>query len=90
MSERNIEQELIDSIKEIKSGHSGRRFTVEVPLDIKTLREELGLSQRDFSNSLGVSNRTLQEWEQGRRHPTGPALALLKIADKYPFIFSRE
>lgn len=52
--------------------------------DIKALREKAGVSQREFAAMLGVSNRTLQEWEQGRRTPTGPAMNLLRVYEANP------
>ena len=52
--------------------------------EIKALRERAGVSQREFSAMLDVSLRTLQEWEQGRRVPTGPAMTLLRIYDAIP------
>lgn len=48
------------------------------------LRTRLNLSQSEFAKILGVSVRTIQEWEQGRTTPSGPALALLRIIDKHP------
>lgn len=53
-------------------------------VNAKYVREQMGLSQSEFSTLLGVSLRTLQEWEQGRRTPTGPALSLLRIAEHSP------
>ncbi len=58
-----------------------RFFTTE---DIKALRENAGVSQRAFAAMLGVSNRTLQDWEQGRRIPTGPAMNLLRLYEAMP------
>jgi len=58
-----------------------RFFTSE---DIKALREKAGVSQRTFAAMLGVSNRTLQDWEQGRRTPTGPAMNLLRLYEAMP------
>jgi putative transcriptional regulator len=52
--------------------------------EVKTIRAKTGLSQDRFANVVGVSKRTLENWEQGRRHPTGPARALLKILDADP------
>ncbi len=52
--------------------------------DPKVIREHLGLSQSKFAKLLGISLSTLQNWEQGRRKPVGPAKVLLKIAAKYP------
>jgi len=54
------------------------------PKDIKSIREKLGLSQQQFSKLVFVNVRTLQNWEQGRRQPQGPALALLMILKKDP------
>lgn len=53
----------------------------------KMIREKLQLSQSAFADLLGVSIRTLQGWEQGRREPQGPAIALLRIADQHPEVF---
>ena len=52
--------------------------------DIKALREKAGVSQREFAFIIGVSQRTLQEWEQGRRVPTGPAMNLLRMYEVIP------
>ncbi len=81
-SERNIGQEILDAVKEIKAG-GGRRFTVSVPSVVEA-RQNTGMSQSEFAALLGVSVRTLQEWEQGRRKPSGAAASLLLIAQKRP------
>jgi putative transcriptional regulator len=83
MTNRDIGAELLEAVREIKRG-GGRRYEVEVPRDVPTIRQRTGLSQSAFAALLGVSVRTLQDWEQGRRHPTGPALALLRVADRHP------
>jgi putative transcriptional regulator len=54
--------------------------------DIVALRRFVGLSQARFAEALGISVHTLRNWEQGRRHPEGPALALLRIAARHPRI----
>jgi putative transcriptional regulator len=54
------------------------------PADIKAIREQLGKSQSEFALMIGVSISTLQNWEQGRRQPEGPARALLKVAAENP------
>jgi len=54
------------------------------PPEIKTVREKLNVSQNDFALMIGVSVRTLQNWEQGRRKPEGPAKALLRVAARNP------
>ena len=62
-------------------------FTFELPDDIRTIRNnKLHLSQDQFAGMLGVSVRTLQEWEQGRRKPSGAAKSLLKVASFAPDI----
>ena len=83
MSKRDIAQEILDGIDEIKSG-GGHRYTLEFPTDVKKVREVLSLSQSAFAAILGVSVRTLQDWEQGRRKPSGPARSLLLVASKKP------
>ena len=81
-------EKLVASIKEageIKSGHRKPRRVYEVkPPDIKNIREKLNVSQNEFAIMIGVSVRTLQNWEQGRRKPDGPANALLRIASRNP------
>ena len=79
--ERNIGMEILEGIRQIKRGEVGR--VIHFP-PIADIRRRVGLSQSEFANLLGVSVRTLQEWEQGRRMPSGPARALLAIAHKNP------
>ena len=52
--------------------------------EVKLIREKVGLSQNRFAMLIGVSKRTLENWEQGRRHPSGPAKTLLRILDADP------
>jgi putative transcriptional regulator len=54
------------------------------PVDIKAIRARLDVSQREFASMIGVSVDTLQNWEQGRRQPEGPAKALLRVAERNP------
>lgn len=86
---RDINAELIECIADIKAGR-GRKFTLEPARDIKKLRAKLKLSQSAFAALLNINIRTLQGWEQGRKKPRGPAVALLNIADKYPKTFLRH
>jgi putative transcriptional regulator len=81
-AKRDIGQEVLQAIREIKAG-GGRRFTVRVT-EATEARLKLGMSQADFAAMLGVSTRTLQDWEQGRREPSGAAKALLKVAVAAP------
>ena len=78
---RNLGKEILEGIREIKRGEHGR--VVNLP-SIASIRERTGLSQSRFARLLGVSVRTLQEWEQGRRAPSGAARTLLLIAQKNP------
>jgi putative transcriptional regulator len=54
--------------------------------DISALRRFVGLTQAQFAQAMGISVHTLRNWEQGRRHPDGPAIALLRIAARHPRI----
>ncbi|MBN1849473.1 MAG: helix-turn-helix domain-containing protein [Deltaproteobacteria bacterium] len=80
--------QLIASIKEageIKAGRKAPSRIFEIrPPEIRNVREKLKVSQNEFALMIGVSVRTLQNWEQGRRKPDGPAKALLRIASKNP------
>jgi putative transcriptional regulator len=78
---RDIGQEIRDGLREIKRGDYGR--VIHVP-DVAEIRERTGLSQAQFASLLGVSVRTLQDWEQGRRAPSGAARTLLLVADRNP------
>jgi putative transcriptional regulator len=78
---RNIGLEILEGIRQIKRGEHGR--ITNVP-SVASVREKTGLSQSKFAELLGVSVRTLQEWEQGRRAPSGAARTLLMIAARNP------
>ena len=80
-AKRDIGQEILDGVRELKRGKRGR--VVNLPA-ISAIRERTGLSQSRFAELLGVSVRTLQDWEQGRRVPSGAARTLLQIAHKNP------
>jgi putative transcriptional regulator len=78
---RDIGAEILEGIREIKRGEMGR--VINVP-DVAKTRKKTGLSQARFAQLLGVSVRTLQDWEQGRRAPSGAARTLIAIAAKNP------
>lgn len=80
-AKRGVGAEILAGIREIKRGEHGR--VISLP-SIAAIREGMGLSQSRFAELLGVSVRTLQEWEQGRRAPTGAARTLLMIAHRNP------
>jgi putative transcriptional regulator len=79
--ERDIGVEILNGIRELKLGKAGR--VVNLP-PVAEIREKTGLSQSRFAALLGVSVRTLQDWEQDRRAPSGAARTLLLIAHKNP------
>jgi putative transcriptional regulator len=80
-AKRDIGQEILEGLRQLKRGEYGR--VVNVP-DVASIRAKTGLSQSRFAELLGVSTRTLQDWEQGRRAPSGAARTLLLVADKNP------
>jgi putative transcriptional regulator len=82
-AERDVWQEVLDGVREIKAG-GGKRTKVEAKSHVVRVRMKSGLSQAQFAAALGVSKRTLEQWEQGRREPSGAAKRLLKIAERHP------
>ncbi|MGP1679306.1 MAG: helix-turn-helix domain-containing protein [Burkholderiales bacterium] len=82
-AKRDIGAELLASVLEMKAGKTGRIHRIPLS-EVTQARAKSGLSQSQFAQVLGVSMRTLQEWEQGRRKPSGAARALLTIAAKRP------
>ncbi len=93
MAERNIGLEILEGIREIKAYKSGQRVLrthgFKRPAPPQKIRAKLQLSQAAFAGLMGVSIRTVQDWEQGRRKPSGPAVALLRIAEQYPQVFKQ-
>jgi putative transcriptional regulator len=80
--------ELLASVEEVDAIITGdKKPSRECHFDepqVKAIREKTGLTQNRFAMMIGVSKRTLENWEQGRRQPTGPARALLKLVDADP------
>ncbi len=75
----------VEEMDEIVRGKKkASRVTEFAEPQVKEIREQTGLSQVRFAALIGVSKRTLENWEQGRRHPTGPAKALLRIVKSDP------
>mgnify|MGYP003583155321 FL=1 len=92
--DKTLFEDLVSSLQEAKAISKGkaapsRRFEVTAP-DAKAVREQIGLSQSEFARLMRVSVKTLQNWEQHRRNPTGPAAALLKIMSSAPDVALRS
>ncbi len=83
LSGEDIGNKLLKSVKEMKAGKAARITQIE-PNEVASARLKTGLSQVQFAQALQISPRTLQEWEQGRRAPSGPAKALIQIAFLHP------
>lgn len=91
--------ELVDSVREGRAilrgeTQASRAFIIQPP-DIKNIRNGFGLTQEQFAAMLGISVRTLRNWEQGRRVPEGPARVLLQVATRHPeaildVVYSKE
>ena len=82
-AKRDLGAELLQSVREMKAGKGKVVARVEVPA-VTHARMKSGLSQSQFAQLLGVSVRTLQDWEQGRRQPSGAARTLIVIAEQRP------
>ncbi len=93
MSDRNLGAEILAGLDEIKQFKKGnltlRTRELSKPSAPQVIRLKLKMSQSAFAGLMGVSVRTLQDWEQGRREPQGPAVALLRIAEQHPEVFSQ-
>ena len=87
-AKRDIGAELLLSVRQMKAGKGKVVATVEVPA-VTLTRMKSGLSQAEFANLLGVSVRTLQDWEQGRRQPSGAARTLITIAEQQPKVLKQ-
>ncbi len=86
---KELFDELLQSVNEATAIERGqvkpsRTFEVKTANDVTRVRNRLGLSQHKFARLLGISENTLQNWEQGRRKPAGPAKVLLKVAARHP------
>ena len=80
---RDVWQETLDGVREIKAG-GGKRTVVQPRSPVAQARLKAGLTQTQFAALLGVSKRTLQQWEQGRREPSGAAKTLIRVAQLHP------
>ena len=82
-AKRDVGAELLQAIRDVKAGSYGAKYKVDAN-DIVAARVKSGLSQSQFAAALRISPRTLQQWEQGRRQPSGAAETLLKIVARHP------
>jgi putative transcriptional regulator len=89
VSAEEIGHKLLQSVREMKAGEAAR-VTRVAPNKIAEARGKTGLTQREFAEVLHISPRTLQEWEQGRRKPSGPAKALIEIAFRHPEVIRED
>ena len=80
---QKFQADLLASVKQMRRGQAARVTKVMLPAAAEA-RASVGLSQQEFAQLLGASARTLQDWEQGRREPTGAARTPLKVAVKHP------
>ena len=78
-----FQAELLEAVRDMKVGRAARTTQVEVP-NAADARARVGLSQSQFATLLGVSVRTLQNWEQGRSQPSGAAQTLIRVAMTAP------
>ena len=78
-----FQKDLLESVRQMKAGKAARTTAV-TPTAAAEARAKVGVPQTVFATMLGVSVRTLQEWEQGRREPSGAARSLLRIAQTHP------
>ena len=92
MSNRDIGLEILEGLKEIKQHKKGkvelRTSILSEPSPAQDIRKKLHLSQSLFASLMGVSVRTIQDWEQGRRKPKGPAKSLLRVVEQHPEVFT--
>lgn len=89
MSNEELGNKLLKSVQEMKNEETARSTKVEPNL-VAQARSMAQLSQAEFAKVLHISRRTLQEWEQGRRQPSGPARALIEIATRHPEVIREE
>ena len=80
---KKFQSDLLESVKQMRRGQAARITKVKLP-EAAEARAQVGLSQQAFALLLGVSARTVQDWEQGRREPTGAAKTLLRVAVSHP------
>ena len=83
IAEEEFGLKLLQSVREMKTRSFARVTEIEINAVVQA-RQSTGMTQAEFASALSISKRTLQEWEQGRRSPSGAAQALIRIAQKHP------
>ena len=83
IAEEEFGLKLLQSVREMKTRNFARVTEIEINAVVQA-RQSTGMTQAEFASALSISKRTLQEWEQGRRSPSGAAQALIRIAQKHP------
>ena len=89
MTGEALEDKLLQSVREMKRERAARKTQI-APNAVAQARLKTGLTQKEFAGVLHISVRTLQEWEQGRRQPSGPARALVEIASRHPEVIAES
>ena len=89
MTGEELGEKLLQSVREMRAGKAARGMQV-APNEVAAARMKTGLSQSQFAQALHISVRTLQEWEQGRRSPSGAAKALVGIALRHPEVIAES
>ena len=82
-----FQRDLLDAVREMRAGQPARETRVELSSIART-RARAGLSEDEFATLMGVSVRTLQQWEQGRREPMGAAKTLLRVVERHPEVLA--
>ena len=85
---KKFQEDLLESVRQMKRGEAARITKIKLPQAAEA-RHRMGISQKDFASLLGVSIRTLQDWEQGRREPTGAARTLIRVAEQHPRVLKK-
>jgi len=80
----SIRRGLLEAIEYMEGNREGFRVHYRDTVDVRAIRERLGMSQREFSATIGVSSGTLRHWERGDRRPQGPAMVLLRVLEREP------
>ncbi len=89
MTGAELGEKLLQSVQEMKAGKVARTTSITLN-EVAAARRKTGLSQSQFARALNISPRTLQEWEQGRRQPSGAAQALIQIAFRHPDVITES